>query len=321
MNLLELNQKLFIEGREVSSNSPPFLVAEIGLNHNNNLELGKRTIQAAAKAGAHAVKFQTYKTEEFIDPTNSESKFLFDIFKEYELSENFHIEFQKVAQEEGVLFFSTPLCESAVDLLISLNVPILKVASGDIVNKQLLSKVCSAKRPVFLSTGASKLFEVIRAMEFLAEKEIKDICLFHCVSLYPTPFEKLNLQTISFYQEIVSCPIGFSDHSNGNLAASIAVGMGACVIEKHFTLDKNLPGPDHSISLDPNDWKQLAEAVQLAYVMRGKKTKILHKEEKQSHFFGRRSIYKKNNKWIALRPAQHLKDSSYSDSWYQRNTE
>lgn len=321
MNLLQFNQKVFIEQREISPFAPPFLVAEIGLNHNNDLELGKRTIQAAAKAGAHAVKFQTYKTEEFIDQTNSESKFLYNIFKQYELSEKFHREFQRVAQDEGVIFFSTPLCESAVDLLVSLDVPVLKIASGDIVNKQLLNKISSTKRPIFLSTGASQLFEVIRALEFLAERNVKDLCLFHCVSMYPAPFEKLNLQTISFYQEILSCPIGFSDHSSGSLASGIAVGLGACVIEKHFTLDKTLPGPDHSISLDPNEWKQLSETTQLAYVMRGEKTKIIHEEEKQSHFFGRRSLYQKNNKWIALRPAQHLKDFSYSDSWYQRGLE
>lgn len=321
MSLLKFNQKFFIEKKEISRTSPPFLVAEIGLNHNNNLELGKRTIQAAARAGAHAVKFQTYKTEEFIDSSNSESKFLFDIFKQYELSEDFHIEFQRVAKDEGMIFFSTPLCESAVDLLVSLDVPVLKIASGDIVNKQLLNKVCSTQRPIFLSTGASRLFEVTRALEFLLQHNIKDLCLFHCVSMYPAPFEKMNLQTISFYQEIVSCPIGFSDHSSGSLASSIAVGLGACVIEKHFTLDKSLPGPDHSISLDPNEWKQLSESIQLAYVMRGEKSKILHEEEKQSHFFGRRSLYQKNNEWIALRPAQHLKDSSYSDSWYQRSLE
>lgn len=321
MNFQTLNSKFFFEDREISPNVEPFLVAEIGLNHNNDLELGKRTISAAAKAGAHAVKFQTYVTEEFIDSKNPQAKSLYEIFKQYELSEKFHREFQKVAKEEGVYFFSTPLCESAVSLLVDLGISAIKIASGDIVNQQLLKKAASTKLPIFLSTGASQFYEVIRAVEFLMEQNVNNLCLMHCVSIYPAPFEKLNLQTISFYKEIFSCPLGFSDHSTGFLASSIAVGLGACVIEKHFTLDKSLPGPDHKISLDPIEWKQLAESIFLAYIMRGEKTKIIHPEEKQSHFLGRRSLYRKEEKWIALRPAIHLYDKSQFNSWKERTLE
>lgn len=321
MNFQNLNSKFAFGTREISSDVPPFLIAEIGLNHNNDLEIGKRTIQAAAKAGAHAVKFQTYITEEFIDSENTEAKFLFDIFKKYELSEKMHREFQRVANDEGVYFFSTPLCESAVDLLVSLHVPALKIASGDIVNLQLLKKSAQTKLPILLSSGASHFYEVIRAMELLVSLGANNICLMHCVSIYPAPFEKLNLQTISLYKEIFSNPVGFSDHSEGFLAPAIAVGLGAVAIEKHFTLDKNLPGPDHKISLNPEEWKELSNAIQISYVMRGEKSKVLHGEEKQSHFFGRRSLYEKKNGWLALRPAMHLKNKSFFNSWYEKELE
>jgi sialic acid synthase SpsE len=299
----------------IGKNHPPFLVAEIGLNHNNDLEVGKKTIQAAKKAGAHAVKFQSYKTEEFIDPKNPDAKFLFDIFKNYELSLDTHKEFQKIAHEEGLVFFSTPLCESSVDLLESLDVPIYKIASGDIVNKPLLQKVSKTQKPIFLSTGAADFFEITRAVEFLESQSVEKLALFHCVSMYPTPPAKVNLQKISLLQSMYEIPIGFSDHSAGFLASSIAVGMGTCLIEKHFTLDKNLDGPDHAISLDPKEFSELSQSVQFAFEMKGELHRSPWKEEVDGRFFGRRSSYTYNGRVLTLRPALHLRDNSVLDSW------
>lgn len=301
---------------KIGKDEKPFIVAEIGLNHNNDLEIGKRTIQAAKSSGANAVKFQSYITEEFIDKNNTESKFLFEIFKQYELDEKFHKEFQKTANDEGIVFFSTPLCSSSVDLLVSLNVPILKIASGDLVNSQLLEKCASTKLPIFLSTGASEFYEIMRSIEFLKSLSVTELCLFHCVSMYPTPIENLNLKTIQLFQKILSCPIGFSDHSAGYLGAALAVGLGCSVIEKHFTLDKNLQGPDHSISANPEELKQLVEHCHLAYQMKGHERFVPEKAEIQGRFFGRRSLYKTDkNDWIPLRPAMNLKDKKFLDSW------
>ncbi|MCB1190384.1 MAG: N-acetylneuraminate synthase family protein [Leptospiraceae bacterium] len=311
-NTIRINSQIII-----GENEKPFIVAEIGLNHNNDLELGRRTIQAAKKSGANAVKFQSYTTEEFIDKNNVEAKFLFDIFKQYELNEKFHREFQKTATEEGLEFFSTPLCSSAVDLLVSLNVPILKIASGDLVNSQLLEKCASTKLPIFLSTGASEFFEIARSLEYLKSLDVKQLCLFHCVSLYPTPAENLNLKTIELFKKIVSCPVGFSDHSSGFLGAVIAIGLGASVIEKHFTMDKNLPGPDHTISADPNEFQEMVNHCQTAYQMLGKERFIPEKREIEGRFFGRRSLYQNesNQSWIPLRPAIHLKDKKFPEAW------
>lgn len=137
---------------------PPIVVAEIGLNHNNDEEIGKKTIAAAKKAGAQAVKFQSYVTEEFIDVHNPEAKVLVDIFKKYELSETMHKKFQKTAEEEGLIFFSTPLCISSLNLLIGLKVPLIKIASGDVTNKTLLLETAKSKLPVILSSGAADFF-------------------------------------------------------------------------------------------------------------------------------------------------------------------
>ncbi len=312
--LMKLKNEFSVGKYTIGESSRPFLAAEIGLNHNNDPEIGKRTIAAAAKAGADAVKFQSYVTHEFIDSRNSEAKFLFDIFKKYELSEKLHREFQKTAESEGVIFFSTPLCEGSVDLLLSMNVPVIKIASGDIVNYPLLKKTAETGLPVFLSSGAADFYEVTRAMEFLSAS-VDRICLMHCLSMYPAPPEKLNLRTLELYKEIYECPLGFSDHSAGTLGAALSVGLGASVIEKHFTLDKNLPGPDHQISASPDELKKLREDIDTAFRMRGEKVKRPTAEEAAGRFYGRRSAYVQNSRLTALRPALHARDSAIADSW------
>lgn len=300
---------------QIDRTTPPYLVAEIGLNHNGDLEIGKKTIQAAAKAGAKAVKFQSYKTEEFIDSKTSEAKFLYDIFKEYELNEEMHRAFQRTAKDEGVEFFSTPLDSSSVDLLVSLNVPALKIASGDIVNKELLTKCLSTGLPLIVSTGATLPFEVQRALDFFSEKNFTNLALLHCVSMYPTPPNKANLRNITYFLDNTDFPIGFSDHTDGTLAAGIAVGLGASIIEKHFTLSKNLAGPDHGISSDPSELKTLASTISSAYEMRGEKGLKRNKEELDGWFFGRRSLFETEKGWIAKRPALHLKDNTKREAW------
>lgn len=301
---------------ELGPDSPPFLIAEIGLNHNGDSEIGKRTIQAAKKAGADAVKFQSYKTSDFLDVKNPKAKVLVDIFQQYELSEKLHREFQKAAEDEGVFFFSTPLDATSVDLLVSIGVKALKIASGDIVNRQLLAKCAETKLPLLLSSGAAEGFEVQRALEFLESKNVRDLLLFHCVSLYPTPPEKANLQTIPYYLSFFQGPVGFSDHTAGDLAGALAVTLGASALEKHFTLDKNLPGPDHTISVDPNEFASYARNARIAYQMKGEKRKIVQQEEAGGRFFGRRGLYLgKNGAPIALRPDLSQENPRYFDSW------
>ncbi|MCE9500569.1 MAG: N-acetylneuraminate synthase family protein [Leptospira sp.] len=301
---------------KIGRHEKPFVVAEIGLNHNNDADLGKRIIKEAKRAGVSAVKFQSYITEEFIDQNNPEARFLFDIFKNYELSEQLHRDFQKTAHDEGLIFFSTPLCSSSIDMLVSMNVPVLKIASGDIVNSELLGKCAATGLPLFLSTGAANLSEITRALEFLQLNKTENLCLLHCVSMYPAPTESLNLKTIELLKELTRGPVGFSDHSSESLGATIAVSYDACVIEKHFTLDKNLPGPDHSISADPSEMKDLVEKCNQAYLAKGEKLKINSKSEIESRYFGRRSLYlSEKTKLISLRPNKNFRDLHFPEAW------
>ncbi|EMY60379.1 N-acetylneuraminate synthase family protein [Leptospira terpstrae] len=300
--------------KTLTRKSEPYLVAEIGLNHNADMEIGKRTIAKAKESGAHAVKFQTYRTEEFIDESNPDVKFLFDIFKTYELNETEHLELQKTALDLGLDFFSTPLCESAVDLLCGLNVPILKIASGDIVNLPLLKKSVQSGKPLIVSTGAALPEEVTRAISFFQNNQT-EVCLLHCVSMYPTPLNKVNLQSIPFYLDTTDYVVGFSDHSDGTMASSAACALGAVVFEKHFTLDRNLEGPDHGISMDPIMFSKLANDLKQSFEMGGKYGKNAHSEETSGWFYGRRSLYKKGSSILSLRPALHTKDKNVLDSW------
>lgn len=300
--------------KTITRNSKPYLIAEIGLNHNNDLEIGKKTILAAKAAGADAVKFQSYVTEDFISETESDAKFLFDIFKTYELSKSFHEEFKKLAEKEGLDFFSTPLDTASVDMLTAVGVNVLKIASGDIVNLPLLQKAMSTNLPLIVSTGAALPEEVTRAISLFKKNEHR-ICLMHCVSLYPTPADKANLHSIPFFLDTTPYVVGFSDHTAGTLAPAIAVGLGASLIEKHFTLDKNLDGPDHGISMDPVGFKNLRSEIDLAYQMRGEYGKKTHSEETNGWYFGRRSLYKRGDEILSMRPALHTRDVDVLEAW------
>ena len=312
---MNFNLSFKIADYHIQNYEKPFFVAEIGLNHNRDIEIAKKLIQKAKKIGASAVKFQSYITDEFIDKKCNKSRFIYEIFKSYEIDGSFHRKIKEIADLENILFFSTPLCDSSVDMLKDLKVQMFKIASGDIVNKSLLKKVASTQLPIFLSTGAANFYEIIRALEFLEKQGTKDICLLHCVSLYPTPLEKINIRTIELYKNIFPNPIGFSDHTIKNIAANTAVSLGACVIEKHFTLDKNLPGPDHKNSLEPDDFKQFIETCNQTWQSLGEYKKIPSKEEIQGRFFGRRSINKKTKKALPLRPDKSLEDKNFINSW------
>jgi len=305
---------LQIGNKTITRNSKPYLIAEIGLNHNNDLEIGKKTILAAKASGADAVKFQTYVTSDFISDTENDTKFLYDIFKTYELSRESHIEFKKIAELEGLDFFSTPLDIGSVDLLTSINVPVLKIASGDIVNLPLLQKAISTELPLIVSTGAALPEEVIRAIS-LFQKNNYPVSILHCVSMYPTPAGKANLHSISYYLDTTPYVVGFSDHTAGSLAPAIAVGLGASIIEKHFTLDKNLEGPDHGISTDPSEMAIVRQDIDLAYQMRGEYGKNSHNEETSGWYFGRRSLYKRGSEILAMRPALHTRDVDVLEAW------
>lgn len=254
-----MKKSIVIEEKIISEESDSYIAAEIGLNHNRDIELAKRMILEAKKSGADAVKFQTYITEKLI----IEESPAFKLFKDLELSKNQFKELSQYSKEVGITFFSTPFCIEAVEWLEEINIPCYKIASMDIDYYDLLKACASTGKPVILSTGMSSLCEIEKAIEVIEKENNNNIVLLHTISKYPPEHKDMNLNMIKKLKEIFPFPVGFSDHSLDNISAIIARSFGAVFFEKHFTLSKNLKGPDHSISLEPHELVDLREKLSL----------------------------------------------------------
>lgn len=257
--------------------APPLVIAEIGVNFNGDLELAKRSIDMAVGAGAGAVKFQTFRAEEFIaDPQltytyTSQGKEVTEqavaMFKRLELKTEWHKELSDYAAARGSLFLSSAADPISADLLKKVGVPALKIASEDLINVPLLRHVAGLSMPVILSTGMADEWEVDRAVEILSP--CPSLLLMHCTSLYPTPPQEANLARMTSLALRYGLPVGYSDHTMGSDAAAAATALGALMIEKHFTIDKTLPGPDHAMSADPRELAELSERARRISAMIG----------------------------------------------------
>ncbi len=266
-------------GVMTSPNAPCYIIAEIGSNFCGDLDYALKSIDAAVDAGADAVKFQTFSAIEFIaDPelryqyTEIDGTFQdvvqFEMFKRLELPHDWHVTLRDYAVSEGVDFISSVADHNAVDLLMDLEVPALKIASEDLINTRLLRYIADAAgdTPLILSTGMATEWEMNNALEIFSGMSV---VLLHCTSLYPAPPESCNLLRISALRDRFGIPVGFSDHTIGFEAAVGAVVLGACLVEKHFTLDQAAPGPDHQMSMPPDEFTEMVSAIRTAEVLRG----------------------------------------------------
>ncbi len=261
-----------IGDRLVGSGEPCFIVAEAGVNHNGDIGLAHRLIDAAVDAGADAVKFQSFVTDEVIRPdapkavyqveTTGESGSQYEMLKALELSADQQAELKAHCEQLGILYLCTPYETMSVDMLDHMGIDAFKIASADITNIPFLRYIASKGRPVILSTGMATLCEVEQAVGTLNNGGLNDkIVLLHCTTQYPAPLNEANLRAILTMRRAFGCPVGFSDHTPGIGASPWAVAVGACMIEKHFTLDRNMPGPDHRASLEPDELADLVRAV------------------------------------------------------------
>jgi len=259
---------LKIAGRLVGPGYPCFIIAEAGVNHNGNLERALEMVEAAAAGGADAVKFQTFRAEEVATTeapkaayqrkaTNQDQSQL-DMLRSLELTPEHHESLNACCHEKGILFLSTPFDKTSLDFLASMGMAAIKVPSGEITNLPFLKQVGEKGLPVILSTGMSNLAEVDLAVDALRQAGCASLALLHCVSNYPADPADANLRAMSTMAERFALPVGYSDHTMGSEVALAAVALGACIIEKHFTLDRSLPGPDHMASAEP---KALADMV------------------------------------------------------------
>ena len=267
-------------GRE----KPTFIIAEAGINHNGDLKTAMKMVDAAKKAGANAIKFQTYITDLRVKRDNP----VFNILKECELSHTDLRKIKKYCDAKKIIFFSTPFDEISVRFLVELRVPLMKVASFDIVNHRLLKAMAATRIPAIISRGMASKKEIDAALRIF-KREKCEFALLHCVSAYPTPNEKVNLHAIETLRNAYAVTVGYSDHTLGLDACLYAVASGARVLEKHFTLNRTMKGPDQAMSANPSDLTALVMKVREVETMMGSGNLAMSDVEKPARVFRRPS--------------------------------
>lgn len=279
--------RLSIGSRPVGDGAPCFIVAEAGQCHLGSAEMATLLVEQAAAAGADAIKFQTIKTEELYDRSAKR----FEICKRQELSRATYEALMSKAQERGILLFSTPFDEWSADLLEEVGVPAFKIGSGELTHHAFLWHVARKGKPVILSTGMADFGAIGSALQVVRGTGNTQVILLHCVSLYPTPPEKANVRVIPNLRRTFDVLVGFSDHTTSASASLAAVALGACVIEKHFTLSRLLPGADHAISMEPGQLRSLVESIREVEAALGTGEKVVLPEERNLIALARRGVY------------------------------
>jgi N,N'-diacetyllegionaminate synthase len=282
-----------------------YIIAEAGVNHNGSLEIAKRLVKEAKKAGADAVKFQTFRAErlvsrfagkaEYQKKTTARDESQLEMIRKLELSESDHAELMDLCRKRKIDFLSSPFDEEGADLLDRLGVPAFKIPSGEITNHPFLEHIAGKKKPMILSTGMSSLEEVKEAVAVIFSTGNGALTLLHCVTEYPAPVEEINLRAMITMKEVFGLPVGYSDHTPGIEIAVAAVALGAAVIEKHFTLYRNMPGPDHKASLEPSELQAMVKAIRNVEKALGDGKKMPAPCEAKNMVIARKSI-------VALKP-------------------
>jgi len=286
----------------IGGDSPCFIIAEAGANHDRKLSQAKQLIDVAVEAGAEAVKFQVYSAETMYSQKTPQFSYLkelyankstYEIIEENELPREWLGELAIYCQNKGIIFLATPFDREAVDQLYEIEVPAYKWAAFEMVDLPLLKYAASKGKPLLLSTGMCNLADIQEALDTIYATGNKDIVLLQCTSLYPTRISEVNLRMMDTLREAFQLPVGLSDHSMGITVAIAAVARGACIIEKHFTLSRNLKGPDHPFALEPEELKQMVRAISEVEESLGSPVKQMIPEEEEMARLGRRSIIAK----------------------------
>lgn len=259
-----------ISNKIIGESHPAFIIAEAGVNHNGKLDQAKKLVDIAVKAGTDAVKFQTYKTENVVASGTESANYVknnlgknveqLKMLSNYELEYNEFKKIKNYCDQKGIIFLSTPHSFDAIDFLEDL-VPAYKFGSGDVTNFPALKHAARKNKPIILGTGMSNLFEVKNAIQIIKSQGNEKIIALHCTTRYPCPPEEVNLRAMLTMKKNLNCLVGYSDHSLGITVPIIASALGANVIEKHFTISKDLPGPDHKASLNPNELKTMVKEI------------------------------------------------------------
>jgi pseudaminic acid synthase len=296
------NTEFRIGDRPVGPGHPCYVIAEAGSNHNRDLDTAFRLIDVAAEAGADAVKFQTYTAEGLYSRRTPDMSYLkdqglvgeresvWDLIKRVEIPWEWHADLAEHARKAGITFFSTPFQEEAVDLLEGIGVPAYKIASYEVNHLPLIERAARTGKPLLISTGMASLGDIERALDTATAAGARDLLVMHCAVNYPPRFEDLNLRAIATLQAAFRIPIGWSDHTPGHTADVVAVALGACAVEKHFTLSRDQEGPDHPFALEPHELAAMVTAIREAEASLGSSVKRVTEAEAEMFRLGRRSI-------------------------------
>lgn len=282
------------------TNKKVYIIAEAGVNHNGNLDIAKKMIDAAVSAGADAVKFQTFKADKLASQSAPKAEYQkngndgesqYEMLKRLELDFDAHKCLLEYANEKGIDFLSSPFDLESIDMLSELGLEVFKIPSGEITNLLYLRKIGSLNKKIIISTGMSKLPEIKQALEILEQSGTRkeNITVLHCNTAYPTPYEDVNLMTMAEIEKCLGIPVGYSDHTEGTEVA-IAASLSAVAIEKHFTLDKTMQGPDHGMSLEPGELKIMISAIRNVEKSLGTGEKKISPSEKENMIAVRKSI-------------------------------
>lgn len=315
-------------------NTSTFIIAEAGVNHNGSLDMAFKLIDAAIHSGADAVKFQAFNADSLVSPSapkasyqanSSNGRTQHEMLKSLELTYSDLSSLSEYCRHKNIDFIATPFDIDSADLLVDLGVTKLKVSSGDLTNYQLLAHLKHTSLPLYISTGMADISEINEALTFLSLNASSDPLptLFHCTSTYPAPAADLNLACIKTLINTFDLPVGYSDHSTSIIVPSLAISLGATVIEKHITLDNDLQGPDHHASLNPSGFAQMVHNLRHAEQAIGSAIKQPTRAEEQMKFFARRSIYLLNDlkaghpiqakDLTMLRPGDGISPTAYLD--------
>lgn len=285
------------------------IIAEAGVNHNGSLEVAMKLIDVAVEAGADYVKFQTFKADKLVSKTAQKAEYQksnfkgvddsqYSMLKRLELSESDHLQLLKYAQQRNIIFFSTAFDEDGLDFLETLKIDLYKIPSGEITNLPYLKKIAQKKKQTILSTGMATLGEIEAAMTVLLDHGLSrnDITVLHCNTEYPTPFSDVNLRAMNTIHQALGVKVGYSDHTMGIEVPIAAVALGATCIEKHFTLDRSMEGPDHKASLEPDELKAMVSAIRnIELSIGGSGLKVPSASEIKNKTIARKSIHIKHD--------------------------
>lgn len=291
-----------IAGRMVGLGNPCFIIAEVGVNHNGNIDLACQLVDAAVMAGADAVKFQTYQADKLASATARKAAYQrsaeqdraeesqLDMLQRLTLSRDAHYELQVYCQKRGILFLSSPFDMDSADFLAEMKVAAFKIPSGELTNHQFLHHIAKKNRPIIISTGMADLEETRAALSIIAEAGNDEVIALQCISNYPADPRNVNLRAMQTIAKHCDVAAGYSDHTLGVEVSLAAVALGACVIEKHITLDNGLPGPDHQASSEPEEFQQMVRGIRIVESALGDGRKIPATSEVEVADIARKSL-------------------------------